>query len=374
MTSPFSDAPPASAPPPGPPLPPVRHQRWPVVVAVAIAVVGLVVIVGSVIRLPYVIYSPGDATPVDDIIEITGARTYRHKGEVFFLTVSVSRDDPNIWRFLAAKTDDDVRIVGKDQYLQGSTRKQVQRENVVAMDDSQLAAKKVALEELGYEVTATGAGAIVGQVVPDTPADGHLRAGDVITAIDGEPVRLADQVGEIVRGSPAGTTFTFTVTRDGRTRAEEITSEEAPSGDLQGKPFIGIGLAGTKDLKLDFPVDVTIDPGSVTGPSAGLAFTLTIIDQLSPGNLTGGKDIAVTGTMGFEGDVGEVGGVPQKTASAIDAGADLFLVPAAEVKQARARAGDALQVVGVRTIDDALRALRENGGDPVEPIAPPAAA
>jgi PDZ domain-containing protein len=180
-------------------------------------------------------------------------------------------------------------------------------------------------------------------------------------------------VGEIVRASPAGTTFTFTVTRAGRTRSEEITSDEAPSGDLQGKPYIGL-TAATKDLKLDFPVDVTIDPGSVTGPSAGLAFTLTIIDQLSPGNLTGGKDIAVTGTMGFEGDVGEVGGVPQKTASAIDAGADLFLVPAAEVQEARARAGDALKVVGVRTIDDALRALRENGGDPVEPVAPPAAA
>ncbi len=93
----------------------------------------------------------------------------------------------------------------------------------------------------------------------------------------------------------------------------------------------------TKDLKLDFPVDVKIDPGAVSGPSAGLAFTLTIIDELTPGSLTGGKKVAVTGTMDLGGNVGEVGGVPQKTAAALDAGAKLFLVPTPEVAQAKAR-------------------------------------
>jgi PDZ domain-containing protein len=122
----------------------------------------------------------------------------------------------------------------------------------------------------------------------------------------------------------------------------------------------------TKDLQLDFPVDVTIDPGTVSGPSAGLAFTLTIIDELTPGSLTGDQKVAVTGTIDLEGNVGEVGGVPQKTAAAVDAGAELMLVPRAEVRQARERAGDGLTVVGVDTIDDALRALRRHGGAPIE--------
>jgi PDZ domain-containing protein len=373
MTTPFSDAPTAPAPPPLPPEPPERRRRWPIVIAVGIAVLGLIIVIGSVISLPYVIYSPGEATPVDDVVRIAGARTYRHRGDVLFLTVAVSRQRPNIWRFLAAKADDDVTIVSEDQYLGGASRRRVQRENVQAMDDSQLAAKKVALEELGYRVTATGSGAEVIEVYPDTPARGHLRPGDVITAIDGEPVRLRDEVGEMVRSKPAGTEFTFTVTRDGRTRSESITTEEAPNGPLRGQPYIGIG-AGTKDLQLKFPVDVSIDPGSVSGPSAGLAFTLTIIDQLSPGNLTGGKNVAVTGTMALDGTVGEVGGVRQKTATAIDAGAKLFLVPVKELREARERAGSAMKVIGVRSIDDALRALRRNGGAPVEPVAPPAAA
>ena len=86
----------------------------------------------------------------------------------------------------------------------------------------------------------------------------------------------------------------------------------------------------------------------MSGPSAGLAFTLTIIDKLSPGDLTGGKNVAVTGTIELDGTVGEVGGVPQKTAAAIDAGAKLFLVPSAEVREAKARAGSAMKVVGCR--------------------------
>jgi len=149
----------------------------------------------------------------------------------------------------------------------------------------------------------------------------------------------------------------------------EITTAAAPSGDLRGKPYIGI-LAATDDLKVVFPVDVTINPGPVSGPSAGLAFTLTIIDKMSPGNVTGSKDIAVTGTIDPEGRVGEVGGVRQKTASAAAAGARLFLVPVAEMKEARKGAGDEMKVVGVRTIEDALRVLRRNGGAPVQKVAP----
>jgi Lon-like protease len=373
MTAPFPDAPMAPAPPASPPVPPAPRRRWPIVLGASIAVVVVIALLGMAIRLPYVIYSPGDATPVEGIVSISGAKTYRSPGEVLFLTVAVSRGRPNVWRFLAAQLDDDSEVVGEDKFLGGQSRRRVDRENVVAMDDSQLSAKKVALEQLGYKVTATGQGAIVAQVVKGSPADGHLEVGDVITAIDGSPVRVADQVGPIVRSAPAGTTFVFTVTRDGRTRSVPVTSEAATSGELRGKPRIGIAPV-TKDLKLDFPVDVTIDPGPVSGPSAGLAFTLTIIDELTPGSLTGGQKVAVTGTMDLEGNVGEVGGVPQKTAAALDAGAKLFLVPTAEVSQARARAGSGAVVVGVDTIDDALRALREHGGAPVKKVAPAQAA
>src|SRR5258707_11855444 len=139
--------------PPAPPAPPNPGRRWPIFTAIAAVAVLLILLLGTVVRLPYVIYSPGDATPVEGIVRISGARTYRSRGEVLFLTVAVSRSRPNVWRWVQASLDDDSDIVGEDQFLQGQSRGSVNRENVVAMDDSQLAAKKVALEQLGYKVT-----------------------------------------------------------------------------------------------------------------------------------------------------------------------------------------------------------------------------
>ena len=373
MTAPLPDAPMAPAPPGPPTRPPQPRRRWPVVVGVLAGALVVIALLGTFIRLPYVIYSPGDATPVEGIVRISGAKTYHSPGEVLFLTVSVSRDRPNVWRWLAASLDKDSDIVGEDSFLQGQSRSRVDKENVVAMDDSQQAATTVALEQLGYTVNASGSGAIVAQVVDHSPAKGHLEPGDLITAIDGQPISTAEQVGTTVRAKPAGTTFQFTVTRKGQTLTVPITTHAARSGPLKGKPQVGIAPV-TKDLKLDFPVDVKIDPGPVSGPSAGLAFTLAIIDEMTPGSLTGGQKVAVTGTMDLDGNVGEVGGVPQKTAAALDAGAKLFIVPTAEVKQAKARAGDAATIVGVNTIDGALRALREHGGAPVKKIAAAAAA
>ena len=109
-------------------------------------------------------------------------------------------------------------------------------------------------------------------------------------------------------------------------------------------------------------MEVDIDSGNVGGPSAGLAFTLAVLDVLSPGELTGGLDVAVTGTIDGEGNVGDVGGVRQKTAAAIDEGYDVLLVPSAEFEEARERAGGAIEVIAVDTLREALDALASLGG------------
>jgi PDZ domain-containing protein len=241
------------------------------------------------------------------------------------------------------------------------------------MADSQMTAKQVALERLGYAVSTSGTGAAVTGVQKGSPAQGKLRVGDVITAVDGQPVTLADQLGPLVRSRPPGTPVTFTVDRDGTSSQVVVGSRPTPTGPCQGRAQIGVQSA-TRAEKFDFPVDVHIDTGRVSGPSAGLAFTLTILDELTPGDLTGGKKVAVTGTIRSDGSVGPIGGAQQKAVSAHDAGAKLFLVPTGEVKEARSRA-DGMKVVGIRTLDDALDQLHRFGGaDAGIPPAPPSPA
>lgn len=366
MTSP--PEPPAAATDVAPPYEPTENPRprtplaGKIVVALAllIAVVG---IVGARVTLPYVIFSPGDATPVDDYLKIKDARTYRHSGSLLLLTVRVSNGRPNVWRFLQASLDDDAAVKGEDAVFGTTPRRRVDRQDVQAMEESQLAAQQAALTRLGYDVTVES-GAGVQKVYPASPAaTARLKVGDVITSINGRPVKITEDVGTIVRAQPVGTDFSVVVRRGDHDETVAITSAAAPSGEIKGKPYFGIG-ASTVVLKVDLPVKIKIATGDVSGPSGGLAFALTIIDDLTPGDLTGGKKIAVSGTIDGNGTVGEVGGVPQKAVAARRAGARVMIVPRAEVHDARTKSGD-VKVIGVSTLDQALAALRANGGGPI---------
>ncbi|MFI2414979.1 S16 family serine protease [Streptomyces sp. NPDC018947] len=117
-------------------------------------------------------------------------------------------------------------------------------------------------------------------------------------------------------------------------------------------------------------VHVTLKLADVGGPSAGLLFSLGIVDKLdgdgSGGDLTGGRIVAGTGTIGAGGKVGAVGGVPLKTQAARRDGATVFLVPKAECSDARAELPKGLRLIPVTTLDgavDALRALNTGKGE-----------
>jgi PDZ domain-containing protein len=110
------------------------------------------------------------------------------------------------------------------------------------------------------------------------------------------------------------------------------------------------------------PFPVTIDSDGIVGPSAGLAFTLGLIEKLDTADLTAGHKIAATGTMSVDGMVGDVGGVAQKTVAVRNAGATVFFVPPQEYKVALAHAGSSLHVYAVTSARQAVADLEKLGG------------
>jgi PDZ domain-containing protein len=124
--------------------------------------------------------------------------------------------------------------------------------------------------------------------------------------------------------------------------------------------MVGVMLSDA-DVQVVFPVDVTIDSQNIGGPSAGMMFTLEIIDELTPEDLTHGRRIAGTGTINVDGVVGPIGGIRQKVFGAIDAGAEIILVPADNYDEALTAAGDKITVVKVATIEDAIAYLNSLG-------------
>jgi PDZ domain-containing protein len=344
-----------------------RVSRW-VWVASGVAVVVLIAaIAGFWVRLPYYTISPGGDLAVGPRVTINGARSYKPDGDVLLLFVR-ERARVNVWRYVQARLDSEIDLFREQDITQGQSQDDLRTQAQADMVNSQMNAKKVALEVVGYDVPSEP-GAVIQGVLSSVPATGVLKPRDIVLSVDGKPVKEPSDLGEVVRTHEPGDTLTLRIRRDGKQRTEHVRTTRSKEGRTQ----LGVLVAAS----YDFPVDISIDTSDIGGPSAGLAMTLAIIDELSPGNLTGGKRVATTGTISSDGEVGPIGGIEQKTVAARSAGADLFLVPKCDdtdatakascehdLARARKRAGD-LPVVPVGSIDEALTALRKAGGDPV---------
>jgi PDZ domain-containing protein len=319
----------------------------------------VIVAANAFVELDYYVLGPGQTVPVKQFVEIPEDKAHPPKGDLMLTTVSLLRAHP--YDIVHAWFTDGTEIESKKDVLGDSTPQQFTQQNADLMDSSQLAAISVAMRKAGYSATLIGDGAAIREVAPGTPAEGKVNAGDLVTAVDGNKVSIASDVTTLIRRKAIGDTVKLTLTDEkGAVRDADITTAALP--DDPSRPYVGV-VVGTKNARLDTPFPVSFETTDIGGPSAGLAFTLTLLDELTPGELTGGGKVAVTGTINENGDVGQVGGVEQKTISVKNAGAKLFLVPAAEVDVAKKFAGSKLKIVGVNTLDEAVAALGANGGD-----------
>ena len=326
---------------------------------------GLGIISGFLYSTPYVALVPGSARDTESLVVVEGLDEFPSEGEVMFTTVRL-RSRPNLWEYLWLLNDDDVEVVPEDVIYGNRSPEENRAANLEAMTDSKQVAVAVALEQLGYDAI-TPTGVFVAEVVAGTAADGVLERGDVLLAVNGVGIFTDSDLVENLGGRPAGDVIELTIER--HTTGDEQTIEVILGGrdDDPSVGFLGVSPQTRVEMNMDLPFGVEIDSGSVGGPSAGLAFTLAILDQLTEGELTGGRRIAVTGTMSADGVVGSVGGVPQKAAAVRDLGIDTFIVPRAlgedQLAEVRERAGDDLEIIPVDDLAEALEVLKTLGGD-----------
>jgi PDZ domain-containing protein len=238
------------------------------------------------------------------------------------------------------------------------------------MDGSKLVATVLAFEAVGYPVEVTGTGAFVDEVMAGFPAADVIEQGDVITSVDGSPVRTTGDLRPLLESRAVGDRVTVTLRRHGEDGERTELVELGRNEDDPSRGYLGVAVT-TAEQDLALPFDIEIDSGRVTGPSAGLAWTLGLIDRLTPGDLTSGRRIAATGEVALDGGVGTIGGIEQKVAAVVRNGYDVFLypedTPAASVSVMRRAAGDDVELVPVGSVDEAVAFLAPDG----LPAAPP---
>ncbi len=315
------------------------------------------VVAASLVPARYVIHSPGTVINVfgsiqdKAIISVKGAKTFSTTGEFDVLTVYVRGEPGNLptWaEVIAAYFNSDQVLTPYDSvYSPDEDKSQHDAEVSKMMLDSQRDAIAVALKKSGYVFKSWLA---VDAVVAGRPADGVFKPDDIIKAVNSiEPKSLADITDEI--GRLAGKPVTFEIIRKGKPQTLEVTPVIDPQSGLYR---VGLQL----NFRYDFPIEVKVNLGDVTGPSAGLTFALGIIDTLDAPSLTDGNKIASTGTISADGSVGAIGGVRLKMKAALDAGAKLMFAPYGNCDEIAGYVPKGLQVVAVKNIDDALAALK----------------
>jgi PDZ domain-containing secreted protein/Zn-dependent protease/predicted transcriptional regulator len=321
------------------------------------AVVTLVfaVAAGALYHPPLVVLEPGPTLDVATGVEIRGVPTDELTGTYLLTSVRLAR--PNGLGVLFALLAQDREVVPVSQVVPpGVERDEYFRRQREVFDQSRVVAAAAAAQASGLEVGVGGTGAVVASVLEGTPAAATLEAGDVIVAIDGREVNIAQNLQEAIRSRPAGTTFRMTIQRDGSQRNVTVTSTRLTEV-AEGSVGIGVVIS-TRDFEIDLPFEIDFAERDIGGPSAGLAYALAVADLLQEQDYAQGV-VGATGTIDVDGQVGPIGGIEAKAEGLEDAGAAVFVVPERQLDQL----GEVdLDVRGVSSLREALEVL-EQGAD-----------
>ncbi len=320
-------------------------------------IVVVILILLSFVNLPIWAIAPGKAQEVAGLIKIEGASNTPKSGHILMTDVSLGPVSSVQWLF--DKMNSNVELVPSSAILGNTPPSSFIPTQLDEMKQSKQAATVAALSYLGYDLNIIN-GAIIAGIAKVSVVSSVFHVGDLITKVNNTTVTSARQFVTVIsnfkpkdairisyipaalvanRGSSASVTKTVLVTLGSR------------PGDAS-KPYLGVNI--TDGVSYNTPFKVAISTPGIGGPSAGLAFTLGIIDRMEGGGLTKGNTIAATGTISPNGSVGDVGGVPQKTIAVERAGAKLFLVPPQEYKAALSKDTPGLKVEAVSTLKQAV--------------------
>lgn len=335
----------------------MKSRVWNVVAA-GVLLVALCVL-GAVLPVPIVALGPG---PTYDtlgevegarVVDVQGVETFPPAGHLNMTTVSVT-DRLSLFSALGLWADPSRRLVPRSSvYPPGRSDEQVQADNAEDFESSEINAESAALLEIGVPAVP-----VVASIVEGSPAAAELEVGDELRVVNGVEVTSPEQVPSALTGTAPGATVTITYVRDGEERSGDVVLAESPDRE-QG--FLGI-VAGGRSRE----GSVAFNLAGVGGPSAGLMFSLSLIDQLTPGDLTGGMFVAGTGAVSPSGEVSPIGGIPFKLMAAAEVGATVFLVPVDNCAEAATNNPEDLTLVRVGSVHEATSALETlvSGGTP----------
>jgi len=329
-----------------------------IVALVPILIFGMLL---TTVTVPYVALGPGPTFDTlgeidgKQVVDIEGAELHPTSGHLNMTTVS-QRDGLSLGQALVFWASGRDQLVPRDLvYPPDRSKEEIDEANTKDFRQSEFSAEYAALYYMKYPMAVTAE-----TVAEDGPSNDKLQPGDAIAAVNGVKVADLEEFQEILKDTKPGDTIAVGYRRkNGPDGTVDITLGEHPDGD-RGLMGVGVLDAPWAPFTIDFNL------ANVGGPSAGLMFSLAVVDKLTTGDLNGSKFVAGSGTITGDGEVGSIGGITHKIAAAGDAGATVFLVPAENCDEAKAADVEGVDLLKAETLEQTIDSLRtlSAGGEP----------
>ncbi len=315
----------------------------------------------SLVTVPYVSLGPGPTFntlgEVDgkEVVDIEGTEVHPTTGHLNMTTVS-QRDGLTLGQALTLWMSGREQLVPRDLvYPPDKSKDEIDEANTTDFKRSEDTAEYAALAYLKYPKAVT-----VETVNDPGPSAGKLEEGDAIDAVNGKPVANIDEFTALLKNTKPGDDIVIDFRR--KNAPPGVATVTLGANEDREYGYLGVGVRDAPWA----PFTIDFNLANIGGPSAGLVFSLAVIDKLTTGDLGGEKFIAGTGTITPEGKVGSIGGITHKILAASEAGATVFLVPADNCAEARSADEDGVELVKVENLEQAVDALNtlSAGGEP----------
>ena len=331
--------------------------------------IALVAVACVIVPLPYYIEAPGDTINLKELITVNDKKDDQ-KGSFSLTSVGIRR--ATVFTMAKAKFEPFYEIISAEDLTGGASDEEYMQIQQFNMETSQNFAIEQAMKLANKPYEMKYKGVYVLGVEKNSNFAGKISIGDTITKADGKEFASSEEFMKYVKSQKVGQEMKVTYIHDDKTKEATEKLIKLPTDK---KPGIGISL--TDHTEIESQEKVKIDAGSIGGPSAGLMFTLEVYQQLVDKDLRNGQKIAGTGTMDSAGNVGRIGGIDKKVASASASGAKIFFAPNDEItkemkkaqpgiksnyeeaKAAAKKLGTEMKIVPVKTAQDALDYLEQ---------------
>lgn len=301
------------------------------------------------IRLDYEVYMPGGLTNLAKRITVENAKDKDGSFNLTYVKAKPGTIPIILLSYIIPSWDlyslDDQRIDSEDA-------NEIMERGKIDLTSSGQIAVKTAFDKAGVDYEKINEELIVYHVFDN--ANTNLEVGDIITKVDEVNVKTFEDFSKIISEKNENDEIKLTIIKNGKEKEKYATVKIE-----EGKKIIGLYLTETFEIKSDKKIKFKYK-SSEAGSSGGLMTTLEIYNRLIDEDITKGLKIAGTGTINLDGTVGEIGGVKYKLKGAVKNGADVFIVPTNNYKEAlevKEKEGYKIKLIEAKTFEGVLADL-----------------